>query len=484
MNVPIGLIYRLDIEVLTPLHVGSGVKLLQGFDFEVHSNQTYRLNEDVILGGYWPDDPKQQQVLLSQPLSELLKESDYFAYVLKGRPVMREIAAAIKDPQHRPYLPGSSLKGAIRTAIMRTALARNARELRRGDIGRAGGRRAAQRADDRLDREVFGPDSSGDLLRALQVADSDPVPSAGLALTRVRMVPGLDVDVEAIASGTRLSALSRIDTYLLAQRSDRLRWPRQNVDLIRNFIDVCHHAARARLAHEYQYHRSRADGAHATAFYARLIREVMSDKQSRNEFLLQVGYAGGWRSKSVLGGIDNADPLLADVVHDFELDRGGKRAGRSKGYVQGQVFPKARHLAYVGNTPAVPMGWLRIRAVSVTEQEQQSDTVKSRPPAAPPDRVPPKQEIQHPTPPKSACEPSTAETASSRAIPGPHTGTVTYFNLKHGRGTIVLDEQELEIKVRIDQLRKGVRFMAKGERVSLILVQVGEEVFPQDVGPL
>ena len=105
------------------------------------------------------------------------------------------------------------------------------------------------------------------------------------------------------------------------------------------------------------------------SFYAGLIQEFTSGRWPENEFLIQVGFAAGWRSKSVMGSADNADPLLAEIVQGFNLDRGGKRKGQSRGYVQGQPFPVARHLAYVGDQAARPMGWLRVRAVPLEREE-------------------------------------------------------------------------------------------------------------------
>jgi CRISPR-associated protein Csm5 len=507
MNETIGLNYRLEIEVLSPLHVGSGQKLLRGFDFEIHGNRTYRLREDVILDDYWPDDVQQQRLLLSKPLSSLLQPEDYrdrphyFAYSLHGQPAMREIVACIKDPHLRPYLPGSSLKGAIRTALMRVALVQENRVLSRGDIGRSGQRSAEKQADDRLDREIFGPNPNSDLLRALRVGDSRPVPTTALALTRIRMVPGLDIDVEAIAPGTRLTAPLYLDTYLLEQTDRRLRWPRQNTALIRRFVAAGQEAARERLAHEYEYHAERRDGALAASFYARVIEEFVSDRWPKDEFLIQVGYAAGWRSKSVLGAAPNTDPLLADIVHEFGLDRGGKRRGGSGGYVQGQPFPKARHLAYVRDKPARPMGWLRVRAVPL--EREQAPTIhrvvgapapvkEPEGPAPAPETIEVPPPVQEPIPseeekphPQSEEEKSEVEgTKTPFLAPGLYTGTVVYYNFAEKQGMILLDEGGIEIKVQAEHLRQGVRYLAANVSVSLTLVYKGQNLVPQDVGPL
>ncbi len=500
----LGINYRLAIEVLTPLHVGNGNKLLRGFDFEVHQGKTFRLQEDVILSDFWPDDPRQQKLLLGKPLSSLLRSQDYderahyFAYVLHGQPALREIVECIKDSHGRPYLPGSTLKGAIRTAIMREALERDKRTLTRDDIGPSRERGANKKADDALDRDVFGPNPNSDLMRAMHVGDSRPVSTTSLRLTRVRMVPGLDLDVEAIAPGTCLTTTLRVDTYLLTQRSNRLCWPRRNAVLVRNFCAVCRHAARARLAHEYQYHIGRRDGGSAAAFYARLIQEITSGNWPEDEFLLQVGYAAGWRSKSIMGTVDDTDPLLEQIIKEFDLDRGGKRKGSKGGHVRGQPFPKARHLAYVGGKAALPMGWLRVRVIAPESRVQparsaarlstlgcdqgaptksslvseEHSVLSAMPPPTPPPERPPREVVQ-----------SVTETVSRPIPPGPHTGVVTYFNLKYGKGRILLDGSETEIEIVADWLRRGVRYLSPGQRVSFIVVQDDDGLRLEDIGP-
>ncbi len=364
----LGINYRLDIEVLTPLHIGSGALLLRGFDFDVPDNKfTYRLNEDTILEDKWPDDPVQQRLFLGRPLTDLLERDDYrkhpeyIRYILSGTPVLREIRECIKDAQDRPYIPGSSLKGALRTALLRVQT--DKRIFRRADFGKAGRSREAKSADDMLEKAELGRDPNRDVLRALQVADSAPLSTAMLTLQRVQMVPGLTVDVEAIARGARFTAGLRVDTWLLEQRGQRgLEWSEELTKRLAAIGRVAQFVARKRLQHEFEYHAVRKDGAAAT-FYGKLLEEASSSAWPKNEFLIQVGFATGWRAKTVVGGLANDDALLETLVHDFQMDRGGGR--KSRGYTRGQFFPKARHLAWVGSTPALPMGWLRIRMVKL-----------------------------------------------------------------------------------------------------------------------
>ncbi|NMC77985.1 MAG: type III-A CRISPR-associated RAMP protein Csm5, partial [Chloroflexi bacterium] len=328
-----------------------------------------RLNEDTILEDKWPDDPIQQRLFLGRPLTDLLERDDYrkhpeyIRYTLRGTPVLREIRECIKDAQDRPYIPGSSLKGALRTALLRAQT--DGRAFRRTDFGRAGGSREAKAADDMLERAELGRDPNRDVLRALQIADSSPLSTAALTLQHVQMVPGLTIDVEAIARGSRLTAGLRLDTWLLAQRGQRgLEWSEELIKRLAAMERVAQFVGQRRLKHEFEYHAGHKNAAAAT-FYGKLLEEIAGNKWPKNEFVIQVGFATGWRAKTVVGALADDDPLLETLVRDFQLDRGGGR--RSRGYTRGQAFPKARHMTLVGNNPALPMGWLRIRMVKLGE---------------------------------------------------------------------------------------------------------------------
>lgn len=368
MSSRIATTYRLDIEVLSPLHIGSGRKLIEGFEYARHGGKIYRLNVDRILEDRWSDDPRQQEKILTQQPATLLladdytQHPDYFVYSLVGTPSLREVIECARDVQGRAYLPGSSLKGAIRTALLRAMIEGEKTIIRRGDIGYAGGPREAVRADDRIEAEWLGENPNRDLLRAVIVADSAPLPTNALNLQRVQMAPKLDVDVEAIRVGTQLTATLKIDTWLLEQRTSDIHWKDGRRQIVHNLSREAMRIAGKRIAHEYEYHQNRKEAGPAN-FYGRLAN-AMIDGQPKNEFFIQVGYATGWRGKSVLGNLPNDSELLETVVHDFELDRGGGR--QSRGYTRGQPFPKARHLAYINNErPALPMGWLRVKMTEV-----------------------------------------------------------------------------------------------------------------------
>ena len=106
-------------------------------------------------------------------------------------PETTDIREAIKSVGNRPYIPGSSIKGAIRTALL-SDLINNAeneklyndssqhlnREIDKG----APSRRRTENPARKIEELAFGKDPNHDLLRTLQVSDTEPLESDALAI--------------------------------------------------------------------------------------------------------------------------------------------------------------------------------------------------------------------------------------------------------------------------------------------------------------
>ena len=227
-------IYDLTVSVLTPLHIGTGRELLNQYDYAIHNGRTWRLNEGALLDAQDVEDAEPWPPQLAQSLrrrSLLEAPHDYrpdnglFRYVLRGTPRSNaqgaQLREQIKDAFDRPYLPGSSFKGALRTA-----LAWNVWQQRdmRPEISKIDRRR--QWAAQTYEKEIFGRDPNNDSLRALQVSDSAPVDSERLLILNARVMNrrgSLDapIEMEAIAPDTQLSLTLKVDGRTLLRMGCR-----------------------------------------------------------------------------------------------------------------------------------------------------------------------------------------------------------------------------------------------------------------------
>jgi CRISPR type III-A-associated RAMP protein Csm5 len=115
----------------------------------------------------------------------------------------------LKTPDHRPYIPGSELKGAIRTAVLAKMLNDDVNLLRqlaqnlRPNMTR-GQMNALWQGNEwlLLRRNQNDRDAHNDLFRGIAISDSEPLPTDALriyAAKRLNMSRDVTVFVEAIA---------------------------------------------------------------------------------------------------------------------------------------------------------------------------------------------------------------------------------------------------------------------------------------------
>jgi len=215
--------YRLTLTTLNPLHIGDGVELRKDFDFVVRAGRTWRLNLDAVLEAKWETlaesegDPPPPGRLLSK---EDFKDRSLFRYVLKGAPrsekAFAEVRSQIKDPFDRPYIPGSSLKGALRTALAWAGWEERGLRL---DASRL--RRKAKWAAQDFEKALFGKDPNHSLMRALKVSDlyGPQEPGRGLALINAQVLNrgelASPIEMEALRGGLTFVGELLLDTALL-----------------------------------------------------------------------------------------------------------------------------------------------------------------------------------------------------------------------------------------------------------------------------
>jgi len=106
------------LEVLTPVHIGSGIKWQRNLDFVVDAEGTYIVPESALIR-YLQAHPEAIDRLEDEREREdlLWEVEDGIEYILPCE--SREILVFIRDGNGYPFVPGASLKGAIRTMLFR-----------------------------------------------------------------------------------------------------------------------------------------------------------------------------------------------------------------------------------------------------------------------------------------------------------------------------------------------------------------------------
>ena len=359
-------VYQVTLRTLSPVHIGDGDELELGFDVAARGGRTYRLDLDAILAA------KEERLARAgagryPPPGELLEEADFnhrdfFRYTLPGalrsKKTDARLRSFIKDVHDRPYIPGSSLKGALRTALAWTGWEEARLRLERSEIG---SRRAW--AGQRLERKLFGPDPNHDLLRALHVSDLHGPQAAGegLAVVNAQVITprdqGSPVELEALRGDVVFHGSLTIDETLFtpaAERElhfgDRRRWLDELAARAQK-----HSLARIRqLAEWYE----RAEGGEAVA---RFYRQLGEARVGPNAALLQLGWGAGWDSKTFWTHLQRDPQLFEALVRDFRLHKAPKGSPPRR---PGDPFPRSKRAVVVvregASRLAAPLGWVLV----------------------------------------------------------------------------------------------------------------------------
>jgi len=366
------ILYQTRVTVLSPLHIGSGRDLLNEYDYAIHQGQTWRINEDALLEAQDVDDPALADRLAETPPAQLLNrpadfrpDSSFFRYVIKGTPRATgpgaQVREQLKDVYDRPYLPGTSLKGALRTAIAWVAWEKLGLRPERAHLDRS--RQFAARW---YEQEIFSEHSSRapnkDTLRALQVGDSTPVGVDRLMIVNVRVLNrggalGSPIEVEALRPDTILELPIKLDLALFSEWAKAKDLDLHGETVLRDLPAAVQRYSSTRMAKEADW-LGRISGAdRVAAFY----REIGKARFGSAAFVMQLGWGTGWEAKT-LGSHLQADPhFMEGLIDDYRLARGKRKPG--------DPFPKSRRVLVqvqrspdgrIVETPRLPLGWVLV----------------------------------------------------------------------------------------------------------------------------
>jgi CRISPR-associated protein Csm5 len=267
----------------------------------------------------------------------------------------------LKTPDHRPYIPGSELKGAIRTAVLAKMLnddvnllqqlAQNLRpNMTKGQMN------ALWQGNEwlLLRRNQNDRDAHNDLFRGIAISDSEPLPTDALhiyAAKRLNMSRDVTVFVEAIAPNSETKVTLSVacpnrwlEAIGLTDKAGWLDW--------------------AKLAHALYEHSNAVLDFIAKKFPAREFPQVhakaqkLKEKNKPNEPLVCLGWGQGFLS------ITMTEPLRQKFPTAYEtLRQALAQAIRQYERTKQNNFPKTIWAALDANSqPSDLFGWVQLIA--------------------------------------------------------------------------------------------------------------------------
>ena len=384
---------KYQLQTVTPVHIGSG-ETLNHIDGCYANGRWYRIDLDKILAHPSTDlnaltsEMAQRDFRWERHLQQHnadLTELSAYTLPCPQSPEEVEIREAIKSVGNRPYIPGSTLKGAIRTMLL-WDIVNNENEAHYekslhylktlSDKGPRSNQERRQPAR-RIENFAFGKDPNHDLLRALQVSDTELLGSdaleIGMAWTvtlnrNAQLVQKIDRGreyknfVQQFQANQRLTFTLRINEYLFREREkEQLHFSDPQIDAIQNIADVCHWVTGDFIQRERNFFNS-YNFPEITNFYDNLYNQLDTLRDA-GAFLLQIGWGTGYHTNTVTslftGDEESSEDLQMDLRKRFKL--GESRSQR--GQYDAREFPKTRRILYRGQNPISPLGWVKISPV-------------------------------------------------------------------------------------------------------------------------
>lgn len=385
---------KYQLQTLTPVHIGSGETLNQIDGYYVNG-RWYHIDLDSILTDPGTDlnaltsEMSQRtfrwQRYLSQHNVDPSECSDY-SLACPQSPENVEIREAIKAIDNRPYIPGSSLKGALRTALLGEILYVNddGYEKSRDHIEtlidqRPRGNPRREQPARFIEQLAFGKDPNHDLLRALQVSDTQPLKSDALEIGMAWTVT-LDGNNQLVEKRDRgqeykhflqqfqanqsLTFTLKIDDFLFRDREKaQLGYRDSQETILRDIAEVCRSDADALMKQELAFYDD-YNFSEIADVYDKLIR--VNNTLDVGAFLLQIGWGTGYHANTVTSIIADDDPdspadddIWMDLRERFRL---GESRSRRDAY-DPRAFPKTRRILYRGRNPIYPLGWVKVSPI-------------------------------------------------------------------------------------------------------------------------
>ncbi len=382
---------KYKLETITPVHIGSG-ETLNHIDGYYVNGRWYRIDLDKVLA-----HPSTNINALTSEMSKRdFRWSDYFsrhningaelsAYSLlcSQSPETVDIREAIKSVDNRPYIPGSSIKGAIRTALLsdlinsdenRKLYNDSSKYLNREIDKGAPSRRRPEHPARQIENLAFGKDPNHDLLRALQVSDTEPLESEALAIETAwtvtlnqnnQLVQKIEGNTEykncaeVIQGGQSLTFTLKIDDWLLDDPAyTKLGFTDTQYGAIHSIFDVCYGVNKNFIDKEIKFYNNFAS---IYNLYNGL--NNTNESLSNGVFILQIGWGTGYLSNTVTSSFTQAEDAPVDIMALRERYRLGRSRSNQRQPYDAREFPKTRRILYRGPNPIAPLGWVKISPI-------------------------------------------------------------------------------------------------------------------------
>lgn len=396
---------ELILETITPVHVGTGHKY-SGAEFVLKDKTLYRVSLDKLLKKLTLeqiDDLTERLEDRNFSLTDFLNDKNIalseikrYASGFEGPRTPREIAEHIKT-NNRAYIPGSSIKGIIRGALLWHAtknkmdeligvISRDMERIKRQDLKKRIGMGFVEdifRVDDKTKKQNMNYDAKYDLLKFLEVADFMPV-DYNLNIEDVKtyslkkegyfgnwtIIRGdkkfLNQFVESISKKGIFKGTIKLSPQIKEVLKNEVEYPLlkeklhilglksdlNEADMINHLIEVIGEFNEWCLSKEIELCR-KANNA----------KEFLNEleglgRQNKTESLIRIGFGSGTIYQTLIKRIEEEDVGIAqNIVNEVPLGKNKRKIDFKTNKNLYPPYPKTLEFTRTNK----PLGWLRLR---------------------------------------------------------------------------------------------------------------------------
>lgn len=377
-------IRNFSLECLTPVHIGSGVNMKRDVEFLVsdkdktigildHRKVMDAFGEEKVSRetiNKWVNAIDQQKSILSLLPSDI-KIDQISKRVRKYNTISftGDLREQMHDTQNNPIIPGSSIKGSVRTAIWDRYVKDDS--VTHDDVFSGMKRGQKQYKDDKLIKEVFSPhsrrkwsDPNKDILRFLQITDVvfDP-DQASCEVFKILSernegwkLKRFDENGECIVEGAVASGRIKIDERNLQNNIDKgyvkMRSPLKSIE---DLFDACNRYTAKMLELELDFFSEELnlDNDRILYDYIGIIKSLLNEVKSisKNSCIVRMGHGTGYRFMT-------GNKILSEKIEDDDLEsifQSIRNDWRNR--YRDYFHTKSRKLTSTGS----PLGFVRLK---------------------------------------------------------------------------------------------------------------------------
>ncbi len=360
-----------SIEILTPVHIGSGVKLSEGIDF-IKTDQSVHIVTQSELMKYLEQNQDELNNFIQggyklNALRKIPPGRNYF--ISMGR--SSEINEFERNGMGKPYIPGSSLKGAIRTILLKKLFDELSNDEKNNLLNKVNNPKKEWAAEP-IVKKLLGDDSNKNLMRVLEIFDAefdtvDLVKVLILSLTnetgtsygwkqlrnRKNTIDPNDasqVFCEVLPVGLKSYCSISLHNFLMNDptANSTLGFNEDSLSDIKKLVKTINSYSNQKLNKEREFFENLTTPRNLTTVIMeieKLIEDI--NNLSEDEFIIRISWGSGWKGMT---GDFLDETWLTNFRRKYQL---GKK--------DFPIFPKTRRIVFEDNEPKYLTGWIKVK---------------------------------------------------------------------------------------------------------------------------